>query len=291
MVEDVLYQALLNTDTLSKALTKYDNRPAVFYADAANGSDDKWGEKQYPRCVYVIDWSNDAERKRSGILAIDIFCLNEAPEDIGEKLMAEISGAFMTDNGQTYSIIWSKMDQFEVEGSEPRVTGVTVYFDVVAFPVQETTTPDPVLSTMAWVKERQPQMHVIGVDDAEVFWKPTDAHPACYVRMSGETSAVRPTWTCVWLRANVILHVICPDVAERMAWVKCLSNDLALEGEIVTDDGSPMFIKSVTVDSGANPITTGQLTFVGEYGVLRKVEKVDKLEHVYLGGVKVGKKE
>ena len=291
MVEDVLYKALLETATLSEALTKYDNRPAVFFADAANGADAKWSKEQYPRCVYVIDWSNDPERKRSGLLAVDVFCVKEAPEDIGERLMAEISGAFMTDHGQTYSIVWKKTDQFEVSGSEPRVSGVTVYFDIVAFPVQETTTPDPVLSAMAWVKERQPNMHVIGIDDADEFWKPTDDRPVCYVRMSGETATVRPTWACTWLRANVVVHVICPDVAERMAWVKCLSNDLALEAEITTDDGSPMFVKSVTVDSGANPITAGQLTFVGEYGVLRKVAQVDKLQHVYVGGVKVGAKD
>ena len=286
MIEEVLYKALQGSDTFAGILAKHDGKPAVFYSSAANGADANWGAEQYPRCNYMIEWLNDAERKRAGVLTIDVFCINEAPEDIGESLVSEFSGAFMAKNEQTYSIIWSRTDPFEVEGSEPRVVGVSVYFDIIAFPIQETTTPDPVLSTMAWIKNGWPDVHVVGVDESVEFWKPTDENPVCYVRMSGETSNVKPTYVCSWLNANVVIHIICPSVKARMEWIKRFTNVLALEAEIITDDGSPMFIKSTTVDNGANPITAGQLIFVGEYGVLRKVvEDTEPMRSINIGGV------
>lgn len=283
MIEEVIHKALMESDTLKDVLATYDDEPAVFYAKAANGSDEGWSEKQYPRCVYMVDWMHDEDRNRSGVLMVDILCQEEAPEDLGESLLRELSGLFMYDGEQTCNIVWSRTEQFEVEGSEPLVSGVTVYFDILEYPVQITTTPDPVLSTMRWVKAHQNAIHVIGIDENQEMWKATNEKPVCYVRIEGETSTVKPTYMCVWMNANVVVHIICPNVKERLQWLKKLADILAFEAEIITDDGSPMFVKNLKVNNGSNQATDGQLFFSGEYGVLRKSEEKEKLQNAYFG--------
>lgn len=289
MIEDLIYRALLESPTLETSLALHDGEAAVFYARSANDIDPNWHNDQTPYSVYMVEWTHDAERTKVGVLSVDILCLADqgTPTDIADGLVKDISGMFFSNGEETYSIIWSRSDAFETDGAEPKKLGVTVYFDIVGYPIQYTTTPDPVLSTMNWIKERQPDIKVIGKDELEELWLPTDENPACYVRLGGETSQVKPTYACVWLRANMVVHIICPSPRARVTWLKRLVDDLAIEAEIITDDESPMFIKSLSVNSGANPISAGQLTFDGEYGVLRKEPEKPKLLNPHFSGMEV----
>ena len=290
MIEELVNKALLGSKTLNDALATYDCEPAIFYERAAHDKDPSWGEVQFPRCVYTVEWMYDAERTKSGVVSVDIISLADegTPVEIADGLVEELSGMFFTQEDQTtYSIIWSRSDSFTTDGEEPKKLGITVFFDIVEFPIQLTTTPDPVLSTMNWIKEHQPDINVIGKDGLDELWFPTDEKPACYVRLSGETSQVRPSYAVVWLRANMVVHIICPSAKARVTWLKKLADDLAIEGEIITDDDSPMFIKSLSINSGANPISAGQLMFDGEYGVLRKEPEKVKLIHPHFENLEV----
>ena len=281
MIEELVNKALLGSKTLNESLATYGYDPAIFYERAAHDKDPLWSNVQFPRCVYTVEWMYDAERTKSGVVSVDIINLADAgtPIEIADGLVKELSGMFMTQGDQTYSIIWSRSDPFETDGEEPKKLGITVFFDIVAYPIQLSTTPDPVLSTMNWIKEHQPDIKVIGKDVLPELWFPTDENPACYVRIGGETSQVRPSYAVTWLRANMVVHIICPGSKARIAWLKRLADDLAIEEEIITDDGSPMFIKSLSINNGSNPISAGQLMFDGEYGVLRKEPDKVKLMH------------
>ena len=285
MIEELVNKALLGSATLQENLARYGVDPAIFYERAAHDQDPDWDAVQYPRCVYAVEWMYDAERTKAGVVTVDILNLADAgtPIEIADGLVNEISGMFMTQEDQTYSIIWSRSDPFETEGEEPKKMGISVYFDIVAYPIQMTTTPDPVLSTMNWIKEHQAEIMVIGHDRLDELWFPTDENPACYVRIGGETSQVRPSYSVVWLRANMVVHIICPSAKARVMWLKRLAEDLAIEEEIITDDESPMFIKALTINHGSNPINAGQLTFDGEYGVLRKHPEGTKIANIQFG--------
>lgn len=285
MIEDLIYKALSDSEMLKSALAVYDKKPAVFYQRAAHDNDNKWGKTQFPRCVYNVEWMYDAERTKAGVVTVDLLCLADmgAPVEIAEGLASELSGMFMTQAGQTYSVIWSRSDGFETEGDEPKKLGISVFFDIVAYPIQETTTPDPVLSAMNWIGERYSDLKVIGKSELDELWFPTDENPACYVRMSGETSTVRPSNTVVWLRAKLVVHIICPSIKARLRWLKSIADVLSIEEEIIMEDSSPMFIKTLAIDSGSNPISAGQMSFDGEYGVLRKRQDGIKLENVKVG--------
>lgn len=285
MVEELIYQALSSSTTLRENLASYDRQPAVFFERAAHDQDELWDEIQFPRCVYNVEWMYDAERTKAGVVTVDILCLADmgTPNEIADALVGEISGLFMTREDQTFSIIWSRSDAFETEGEEPKKHGISVYFDIVAYPIQETTTPDPVLSTMSWINERYSDMMVIGKSELEELWFPTDENPACYVRMSGTTSTVRPSYSVTWLRAKLVVHIICPNIKARLRWLKSIADVLALEEEIIMEDESPMFIKSLSFDSGSNPINAGQMSFDGEYGVLRPQQEGTKIKNVKVG--------
>lgn len=285
MIEDLIYMALLECETLKNSLASYDEKPAVFHKRAAHDNDKKWGRTQFPRCVYDVEWMYDAERTKAGVVTVDILCLADmgAPVEVADDLVDELSGLFMTQDGQTYSIIWSRSDTFETDGDEPKKLGISVFFDIVAYPIQETTTPDPVLSTMGWISNRYADLKVIGKSELDELWFPSDDNPACYVRMSGETSTVRPSNTVVWLRAKLVVHIICPSIKARLKWLKSIADELSLEEEIIMEDESPMFIKAMAIDSGSNPINAGQMSFDGEYGVLRKWQEGIKLDNVSVG--------
>lgn len=285
MVEELVNRALLESKTLRENLAKYGYEPAVFYERAAHDKDPNWSSGQYPRCVYTVEWMFDAERTKAGVVTVDILNLADygTPVEIADGLVNELSGMFMTQEDQTYSIIWSRSDSFETDGEEPKKLGVTIFFDIVAYPIQETTTPDPVLSTMNWISERYPSIQVIGNSNLEELWFPDDENPACYVRLAGETSTVRPSYSVVWLVAKVVVHIICPSIKARLKWLKSIADDVSLEQEIIMEDESPMFIKSLAIDSGSNPINAGQMSFDGEYGVLRKQRECTKITDVRIG--------
>lgn len=285
MIEDLIYKALLESKTLRSNLASYDGSPAIFYERAAHDQDVNWNKAQFPRCVYNVEWMYDAERTKAGVVTVDILNLADmgTPVELANELVNEISGMFMTQDGQTYSVIWSRSDPFETEGAEPKKLGISVFFDIIAYPIQETTTPDPVLSAMNWISERYDGLKVIGKSELDELWFPSDDNPACYVRISGETSTVRPSYSVTWLRAKLIVHIICPSIKARLKWLKSIADALSLEGEIIMEDESPMFIKSLSFDSGSNPISGGQMSFDGEYGVLRKQEEAIKLKRVAIG--------
>lgn len=285
MIEDLIYKALSESKTLNEALTSYDGQPAIFYERAAHDLDANWNKNQFPRCVYNVEWAYDAERTKAGVLTVDLIRLADmgTPIEIADALVGEISGMFMTQDGQTYSIIWSRSDAFETEGAEPKKLGISVFFDIIAYPIQQTTTPDPVLSTMSWISKQYGDLKVIGATELDEIWFPSDDNPACYVRMSGESSTVRPSYSVTWLRAKLVVHIICPSIQARLKWLKSIADVLALEAEIIMEDESPMFIKTLAIDSGSNPISAGQMSFDGEYGVLRK-----QVDGIKINNVKVG---
>ena len=51
----MIFQRLVNDDTLEELLASYNDRPAVFYQHPATSDDPEWGKVQYPRIDYIVD--------------------------------------------------------------------------------------------------------------------------------------------------------------------------------------------------------------------------------------------
>ena len=285
MIEDVVCAALKASTALS-SLARYANAPAIFYGTAANDQDAKWGSVQYPYCIYGIQWSSRADRMKAGQLLVDIVSnnMNAAPEDIAEALVGGFSELFVTEGNDTYCIVWKQSDQFEVSsGEEPRVCGVTIIFQMMAFPKNEAPVPDVVKGIAAWMKSKFSQIKVIGVDALSSTWRATDNAPACYVRLEGITSPVRSTYAVAWMVGSYVIHIICPGQSERVKLLTQIANLMALEASIILEDRSPFSLQRIAMRANADPLADGQLIATGEYGVLRVEPTQPKLQNAYFG--------
>ena len=273
----------LQASAALSGLAKYGGKPAIFYATAANDQDAQWAGNQYPRCVYVIGWSNSTDRVKAGQLLVDIISnnMNDAPEDIAEALAAEMSELFVSAGEQTYCIVWKQSDQFSVgSGEEPKAYGVTITFQMMAFPKIEVPVPDVVKGIGNWIKAQFSQVKVIGQDELGAAWRATDASPACYVRLEGMAMPVRATYACAWLNGNYAIHIICPSQSERIKLLTQLANLMALEQSILLEDRSPFMMQRLALRAGADPLADGQMIVSGEYGVLRPTPTEPVLQNI-----------
>lgn len=274
-LEDLIYERLA-TSPLAKQLARFgnSNAPALFYQNAPEDTAEGWsGRPQYPRADFIVDMQANPERKTSGVLTLNLWCRDgkTPPEALEPMARAALCGVFLCpDDGMPYSLAWSRSDAFEQRSNaKPRtlVIGITVQFDVYAFPCQLSNDPDPVVAVNGWLQDWAPQAVVIGRDSIPHILAPDEARPVFYCRLAGLQTAVE-TNTVAWMNGVVFLHVFAG--ARQAQWIKALVDALALAGEVIMADGSPMFLRELRADSAADALTTGQLRLSVRFGLLRR---------------------
>jgi hypothetical protein len=176
---------------------------------------------------------------------------------------------------------WSSSDGFSHDpranitgDTSPEVFGITVVFDLLSFPEQITTDPDPIAGLNRFTRELFSEMTVITLDETSSVWKPTDKKPAIYWRFEGTAATDKQSFAVNWYMGEFAAHVIAESVAERNRWTKAIIEQIQLHGEIVLLDGSPMFAKQVKIRHNADPLREGQFSLTGMYGVLASREKL-----------------
>ena len=181
-----------------------------------------------------------------------------------------------------YSLAWVTSETFEATkqlDKSARVIGVTVTFDLYAFPRQETTDPDPILAMNAFTNRWSDAVTVIGSDRMGEYTEPSDQHPAAYFRLANYHRA-QETNTVIWLEGVLVGHLIAPTYAGRQRWLKALADELATRGEVEMLDTSPMFIRGLEVDGSLDPLTAGQMRLAVRWGILRRPKFAHKLNHI-----------
>lgn len=283
-LEDLIYARLTAANPLKERLTKFDGAPAVFYQMAPTDKATGWaGKREYPRIDYVVDMQTNPERQTSGILTLNIWA-DEAgipPEELEPEVRAALCDVFLQpEEGPPFSLAWASTNAFEERTqAKPNtiVVGATVTFDVFAFPIQETTDPDPILAMNKFVKDWEPAAVVIGKDSIESFYTATTKRPAFYFRLiTLQTS--QETNTVVWMNATIAGHIFA-EPEGRLQWLKALTDALAIQGEVTMLDTSPMFIQTIKADSSADRLTTGQLRLYVRFGILRRPKYAHTLMH------------
>lgn len=279
-------------------LASYNGKPASFYQKAPSDSRKGWEEPRYPRIDFNVDMRHDPERKTAGTLTVNIWCTTECPavgdqdpdRAIERRLIELISGTFYTGDGATVCAEWERSDEFLYEGTNakdnttPDVYGLTVIFELMEFPVQISTTPDPVQGLNTWIKQHFPQIITIAYDTMPPVWKPTDETPAIYWRFEGTVSVSKQSYAVTWFTGTFAAHIIAENVTERNKWIKAIIERAQVAGEIILSDISPMFINRIIVRHNADPLREGQIGLIGQYGVLTQPTKESaqiKLIHPY----------
>lgn len=275
-LEDLIYNRLLASEDLTDKLAKFDNLPAIFYQAAPGDQNEGWkGKKQYPRIDFVVDMQANPERQSSGLMTLNIWC-NEAgdpPEDIEPEVRAALCDVFMQPAEQPpYCLAWVRSDSFELSANTIKgshVNGITILFDVLAFPCQETIDPDPIMAMNEFIKEWEPAAVLIGRDKIPDYFTAGKYAPAFYFRLA-TLELAQETNTVVWMNGSIAGHIFAPTAETRLQWLKYLVDTLASQGEVIMLDTSPMFIRSIKADSAANYLIIGQLRINVRFGILRR---------------------
>lgn len=284
--EALILEAIQEDSKLSGMLARFDGQSAAFYQAAPPDTDRGWDAVQYPRLDFTVDWAYNPERQTDGACQINVWCLTNgtgaAPEDVGEAVRDCLRDLFLTDeDGQICALEWQRTDAFEAGGQDgqPLTIGVTLSFDILAFPAQITMEPDPVAGLCDYIKSIAPAVLVVGLDDIPRICRPTEDRPIVYVRMSGDVSAMHNSWAVAWLDVTLPVHIFAPGANLRQMLSRELCNSIAMDGECKLRDGSPMLFRRVAISASANPLRQGQLTVTGRYGVLWKKPETPVLSH------------
>jgi len=274
-LEDLIYTRLSNPNGPAAKLARYGEAPAIFYQAAPEDTAAGWdGKRQYPRIDYTVDMQANPERQSCGVLTLNIWCSEQCapPEDLEPEVRAMMREVFMQpDESPPYSLAWVRSDAFEGRSQANPATlvnGITVLFDLFAFPVQETTDPDPILAINEYVKQWAPDALVIGKDTLERFQIATTDQPIFYFRLAS-LQLQRETNTVAWMDGMIAGYIYAPEET-RLKWLKALVDVLSLDGEVTMLDTSPMFLRGIKADSAADPLTVGQLRLQIRFGLLRR---------------------
>ena len=151
-LEELLRKWFLGSENISKKLARFGDNPAIFYQTAPADNQVGWRE-QYPRIVYTVDMQADQERKSAGTLQVSLLCdeVGTPPEEIEPDVKNSLKDLLIQpDSGFPYCFTWSRTDAFEIParetGTDTRIFGMEIRFDILEYVSQETTDPDPVMA-------------------------------------------------------------------------------------------------------------------------------------------------
>lgn len=269
-MEEIIYKYLC--EQFEESISKYADAPSVFNMKAPDDVDDNWNDAQYPRLIFDLNMQANPERKISGQMFIDVMCENETssiqPEELESIAKNAIDGCFFSNQELTISAQWNRSDVFSA--NDDKVSGITLTFDVMAYPVQETEEPDPILAVNLWLKTLYPDAYVIGKDTLPEVWKPTDESPAIYCRLSniGESSRMKSTAAVTWIGATMNINIMAPSEKVRSVMIKNSIQILGNATRLILNDGSPMLIDKINGNMAADPLREGQIQIKATYGVL-----------------------
>lgn len=284
MIEQSLYQHLQEQDVLRPFLAKYASKMAIFNQEAPADSDSLWSDgPQYGRIVFSVDLQGDPERTMGGMLTVDILCKedDQFPEEIEPVLRPLIHGYFFCRDKFVAAAQWKNTSYF----TEPtkNVTGCTVTFDLLAFPIITTSTPDVVARLNEWTA-RFPNVYVINYAPLPTpAWKPSGGEAAVYWRRVSVKSAgwIPDTYQTIWRTATIRGHIFA-DPAEISTLSEKILIGLYAAKRLLKDEEAPIMVnRTNTTNDGADPLRTGQLTVEATYGVVVQFESDEMIQNIY----------
>lgn len=286
-LEELIYKRFVSCKELSADLAVFNNMPAVFSPEPPDENQEGWGgNTQYPKVVYIFDLQANEERRSAGTLSVSLLCQNTAevmPEEIEPIIKGCLRDVILKPEGGTpYCFAWARTDAFTIDEKEADVTiGSEIRFDILEYPSQETSDPDPVVATNKYIKELYPECLVMGYDRMEEITEATAEKPVIYCRLISADKA-EETNTVAWMDGRIAVHILCPDSEVRLKMAAAIANSMSLDGEIIMLDYSPMFIKRLQANYKSDYLKDGQIFVTGHYGLLRYKAKPHSLKAAHV---------
>lgn len=273
-LEELIYKRLSEAKNLTKCLTRYAGQPAIFTPEAPGDREAGWGRAtQYPRAVFNFDMQADGERKSAGTLSVAIICRNDSeavPELIEPAVKKALKDVLLKDdNGTLYAFAWARTEGFSMtEEKNELLIGSEIRFDIMEYPQQETTDPDPIMAMARYIKDLYPDSIVVGIDKMADETEASKEAPVFYCRLT-EIEKLEETNTVVWMNGKIAISLLCPDGSTRLKMAAAVLNSLSLDGEVTMLDDSPMFMERLTANLKSDYLKDGQIFVTGRYGLLR----------------------
>lgn len=288
ILEELIYKRFTESEELADMLAKFSGSLAVFSPAAPEENQLGWqGKSQYPRLIYNYDLQANEERNSAGTLSVLVYCQNTqdaeeiTPEEIEPFVRDCLKDVLLkTTDGFLYAFAWARSDSFEIkEKKNGLIIGSEIRFDILEYVNQETTDPDPILSTSRYIKKMYPDCIVIGLDFMTEITKASREKPVIYCRLIASELAEQ-TNTVVWMDGKIAVHLLCPDSEVRRKMAMAITQSLSLAGEIILEDHSPMFLRRLQMEHQSDYLKNGQIFITGRYGLLRYQAKPYPINHV-----------
>lgn len=285
MIEQALYEHLQAQEVLRPYLATYNDQMAIFNQEAPADADRLWGNgPQYGRIVFAVDIQGDPARTMGGLLMVDIMCKEDEqyPEDIEPIVRKLIDGYFFSDRKFTVSAQWKNSSYF----TEPtdQIKGCTVSFDLLAFPMLTTSDPDVIERINEWTCSNFENLHIINHKELpDNAWKPRGHESAVYWRLVNDTPAgwINDTFQTIWRIANIRCHIFSRDNATAGRVARDIATMLYVDKRLLKEGETPIMVnRRNTIDFGADPLRTGQLTVEATYGIIVHFDKDNVIEHI-----------
>ncbi len=286
-LEELIYRRFISSESLAKHLATFDKMPAVFSPEPPADNQEGWGDNtQYPRVVYNFDLQANEERRSAGTLSVSLLCQNttevmpEAIEPIVRDCLRDV--ILNPEGGTPYCFAWARTDAFSTDEKTGDVTiGSEIRFDILEYPSQETTDPDPIIAINKYIKELYPECLIMGHDRMKEITEATAEQPVIYCRLVSADKA-EETNTVAWMDGRIAVHILCPDSGIRKKMAAAITNRMSLDGEIIMLDQSPMFIKRLQVNYKSDYLKDGQIFVTSHYGLLRYRAKPHTMTAVHI---------
>ncbi len=286
----LIYSRLAANATLVAILAKFDNQPAIFNTEFPIDQQPGWGGKvEYPRIDFKVDMMADPQRASSGLLRCLIY--TEKNPLIAEQIEAQVRGSLgdvlmKPSDKAPLCVAWSRTDAYQYEGSAVLVKEVD--FDILEYPDQVTTDPDPILAISNYIKSLFGDSSIVlGIDSVGDFTNTAET-PVWYCRLGTIQQAPDQHGmlggSFTWFVCSISIHLICPDASMRLKMVAGLNQELSCEGEVIMDDDSPMDIQRAVMSNQADYLRSGQITLNCQFGCIKKIYKIHRLNHVEIEG-------
>lgn len=284
-LNEMIYQRLADCGELVEKLAVYGDGPAIFNTEFPSDQQGGWGGKsQYPRICYRTDMQVNQERSSSGTLHIAIYTekTSKVIEELEDQVRDALKDVLMKPDDQApFCFAWARTEAYRIEGMA--VVCRDLLFDLIEYPMQETTDPDPVMATAVFLKEMYPESVVLGLDRIKDFTNPAEA-PVFYCRLQDIQSASGPcVHTIAWFTARVAIHLLYPTALTRLKILAAIHQKMSVDEEITMLDDSPMYIQELRMDNKADYLREGQLILTGKYGCLRRGEKKHNISGIGMG--------
>jgi len=146
----------VNNESIASKMAKYCGQPAIFHKIIPDDKQQGWnGNQQYPRICYTYDMQVNKERSSVGMLNVALYCDRSSTiiYDLEDEIKRCLKDVLMKpDNEAPYCFTWARTDGFEFDSAGAVVQGVDIRFDILEYPSQETTDPDPIMAMLVLSK-------------------------------------------------------------------------------------------------------------------------------------------